>query len=48
MTKILALASFSSGVMNLLKEVKDALNITETKGKVVFIQENGKVFIEKA
>jgi hypothetical protein len=34
--------------MNLPKEVKDALNITESKGKVVFIQDNGKVFLEKA
>jgi hypothetical protein len=48
MSKILALASFSNGVMNFPKEVKDALNITESKGKVVFIQENNKIYIQKA
>ena len=34
--------------MNLPKEVKDALKITETKGKIVFILDNGKVIVEKA
>jgi bifunctional DNA-binding transcriptional regulator/antitoxin component of YhaV-PrlF toxin-antitoxin module len=46
--KILALASFSNGTMNLPKEVKDALGITESKGKVVFYIDNGKVVIDKA
>jgi bifunctional DNA-binding transcriptional regulator/antitoxin component of YhaV-PrlF toxin-antitoxin module len=46
---IIALASFTNGTMNLPKEVKEALNIKETKGKLVFIQEaNGKIYIEKA
>jgi len=48
MPKIIALASFSNGVMNLPREVKDALSITESKGKIVFYQENGKVYIQKA
>jgi hypothetical protein len=34
--------------MNLPKEVKDVLNITETKGKVLFIEENGKIYLQKA
>lgn len=46
--KIIALASFTNGTMNLPKEVKDALGIKETKGKVVFILDNGKIHIEKA
>ena len=46
--KIIALASFTNGTMNLPKEVKDALGINETKGKVVFILDNGKIYIEKA
>ncbi len=46
---IIALASFTNGTMNLPKEVKEALNIKEIKGKKVFIQdENGKIYIEKA
>ncbi len=46
---IIALASFTNGTMNLPKEVKEALSIKETKGKVVFIQDaNGKIYIEKA
>jgi bifunctional DNA-binding transcriptional regulator/antitoxin component of YhaV-PrlF toxin-antitoxin module len=47
--KIIALASFTNGTMNLPKEVKEALNIKETKGKVIFIlDEKGKVYIKKA
>jgi hypothetical protein len=46
---IIALASFTNGTMNLPKEVKDALSIKETKGKVIFIlDDKGKVYIEKA
>lgn len=46
---IIALASFTNGTMNLPKEVKEALSITETKGKIVFKQDpNGKIYIEKA
>ncbi len=46
---IIALASFTNGTMNLPKEVKQALNIKETKGKIVFILDaNGKIYIEKA
>ena len=46
---IIALASFTNGTMNLPKEVKEALNIKETKGKIVFVQDaNGKIYIEKA
>jgi len=46
---IIALASFTNGTMNLPKEVKEALNIKEVKGKVVFIlDDKGKVYIEKA
>jgi hypothetical protein len=48
MGKILALASYSNGTMNIPKEVKEALKITESKGKVAFYLENGKVIIEKA
>jgi hypothetical protein len=46
--KIIALASFTNGTMNLPKEVKDTLGITEVKGKVVFVLDNGKVYIQKA
>ena len=46
--KILALASFTNSTMNLPKEVKNTLGITEAKGKVVFILDNGKVYVEKA
>jgi hypothetical protein len=46
--KILALASFSNGTMNLPKEVKDALGITEIKGKLLFCLEDGKVIVQKA
>jgi bifunctional DNA-binding transcriptional regulator/antitoxin component of YhaV-PrlF toxin-antitoxin module len=46
--KIIALASFTNGTMNLPKEVKDALGITESKGKIVFIEDNGKVIVQKA
>jgi hypothetical protein len=46
--KIIALASFTNGTMNLPKEVKDALGITETKGKVVFVLDNDKIYIQKA
>jgi hypothetical protein len=46
---IIALASFTNGTMNLPKEVKEALSIKETKGKVIFIlDDKGKVYIEKA
>ena len=46
---IIALASYTNGTMNLPKEVKEALNIKETKGKIVFLKdENGKIYIEKA
>jgi hypothetical protein len=46
---IMALASFTNGTMNLPKEVKEALGINETKGKIVFIKDaNGKIYIEKA
>ena len=46
---IIALASFTNGTMNLPKEVKEALSIKETKGKIVFILDaNGKIYIEKA
>ncbi len=46
---IIALASFTNGTMNLPKEVKEALNINETKGKIVFRQDaDGKIYIEKA
>jgi len=45
--KILALASFSNGTMNLPKEVKAALSIDTAKGKIVFIEDNGKIYIEK-
>jgi bifunctional DNA-binding transcriptional regulator/antitoxin component of YhaV-PrlF toxin-antitoxin module len=46
---IIALASFTNGTMNLPKEVKEALNIKETKGKIIFIQDDkGKIYIEKA
>jgi bifunctional DNA-binding transcriptional regulator/antitoxin component of YhaV-PrlF toxin-antitoxin module len=46
---IIALASVTNGTMNLPKEVKEALGIKETKGKIVFIKDtNGKIYIEKA
>jgi hypothetical protein len=46
---IIALASFTNGTMNLPKEVKEALDINETKGKIVFIKDaSGKIYIEKA
>lgn len=48
MSKIIALASFSNGVMNLPKEVKNVLGIAESKGKIIFILENGKVYLERA
>lgn len=46
--KVLALASFKNGTMNLPKEVRDALKITEAKGKLLFIEENGKIYLQKA
>lgn len=47
--KIIALASFTNGTMNLPKEVKEVLGIREVKGKVIFVlDEKGKVYIEKA
>lgn len=46
--KILGLASFTNGTMNLPKEVRDALHITESKGKLVFYIDNGKVIVDKA
>ena len=48
MSKIIAVAKFSNGTMNLPKEVKELLSITETKGKIAFIEENGKICIQKA
>ncbi|MCL5878030.1 MAG: hypothetical protein M1540_09495 [Candidatus Bathyarchaeota archaeon] len=46
---VIALARFTNGTMNLPKEVKEVLNITETKGKIAFIKDpNGKIYIEKA
>ena len=46
--KILALASVSNGTMNLPKEVKERLKITE-KGKLLFLlDDNGKIYLEKA
>ena len=46
---IIALASFTNGTMNLPKEVKEALNIKDTKGKIVFVKNtDGKIYIEKA
>ncbi len=46
---IIALASFTNGTMNIPKEVKEALGIKETKGKIIFIKgADGKIYIEKA
>jgi hypothetical protein len=47
--RIIALASFTNGTMNLPKEVKEQLKVTSEKGKIVFILDDyGKVYIEKA
>jgi len=46
--KIIALASFTNGTMNLPKEVKDALGIADSKGKIIFYEDKGKVYIDKA
>ena len=48
MTSQEKLTKQACGFMNLPKEVKDALKITESKGKIVFIEENSKVYVEKA
>ena len=45
--KILALAKIKNGTMNLPKEVRDLLKIGD-KDKVVFMLENGKIYIQKA
>ena len=46
--KILALASVSNGTMNLPKEVKEILKLTE-KGKLLFVlDDTGRIYIEKA
>ena len=44
----MALASFTNGTCNIPREVKEALGITESKGKIVFFLEGTKVYIEKA
>ena len=46
--KILALASVSHGTMNLPKDVKERLKLTE-KGKLLFVlDDNGRIYVEKA
>lgn len=45
--EIIALAKFKDGTMNLPKEVRKRLNLGK-EGKIVFISENGKIYIEKA
>lgn len=45
--KIIGLASYKNGVMNLPKSVRELLKL-EKEGKIVFYLKNGDIIIKKA
>jgi len=44
---VIALASYKNGTMNLPKEVKEKLGLPK-QGKLLFVEENGKIYIQGA